>query len=723
MKRILILSANPNNTNQLRLDEEVREIQAAVDHSKNREQFEIKTRWAVRVDDLQPILLDLTPQIVHFSGHGGGSQGLALENEMGQQQMVSATALAGLFKLFKANVECVFLNACYSQEQAKAIYQHINCVIGMNQAIGDHAAIKFAKGFYRALASEKTYKEAFEFGCNAIDLQSLPESSTPVLKLKKRSKSTQTKRNQVQGDVETSVSSLIRMKRVFISYRSKSPDQDLAQQFYEALKAAGHEAFMAGESIRLGETWLQRIHAELELCDYFLLLLSEQSAVSEMVTEEVRQAKLLGGNRKDQRPIILPIRVNFPLNSPLNYNLRGYLQNIQQREWKSKEDTPGIIQEMLSLLATGHAPTVGTSEPMIPNEDSPDSPPLPIAEPELYREPGGSVPLESGLYVERQPIEADCYREIVQPGALIRIKAARQMGKTSLMARVLNYAKEQGYQAIPISFQRADSKLFTDLDQFLRWLCEQIGRRLKRANQLEDYWKGYGSKDKCNAYLEECILEEIDSPIVLGLDEVDLVFPHRAVADDFFGLLRSWYESARYGDSGSELWAKLRLVVVHSTEAYVPLNINQSPFNVGMNVELPELNQTQVQDLAQRYGLSWNGQQVKQLVTLVGGHPYLVRKALYHLRRQEMTFAQLIQEAPTEAGIFTDHLRRHLLNLQQYPDLAEALRQIVTKNKPTEFNSTLAFQLESMGLVCLQGNQATIRCDLYRHYFRDQIKS
>jgi AAA-like domain/TIR domain/CHAT domain len=719
VKKILILSANPKNTNQLCLDQEVREIQAALKECRNRDKFEIMTHWAVRVDDLQPILLDHTPDIVHFAGHGGGSQGLALENEVGQVQLVSSTALAGLFKLFKEDVECVFLNACYSEEQAKAIYQHINCVIGMNQAIGDVAAIKFAKGFYRALGTDRTYKEAFEFGCNAIDLQSIPESSTPMIKQRKP---TQARRKQVQSDQVKAVSPTTNTTRVFISYRSQSPDRELAQQFFQALTTAGHEAFMAGESIRLGETWTVRIDTELEQSDYFLLLLSEQSAVSEMVTEEVRRAKWLRDSRADQRPIILPIRVNFPMNSPLNYDLRGYLQNIQQRQWKSPADTPVLIQEVVTLLSTGHAPAMVASEPVIPYEDSPDQPPLPVAEPELYREPGGSVPLSSGLYVERPPKETDCYREIVQPGALIRIKAPRQMGKTSLMARVLNHAKEQGYQAIPISFQRADNKLFTDLDQFLHWFCVQIGRRVKRLNQLEDYWKGDNSKDKCITYLEECILEEIDSPIVLGLDEVDLVFPHREVADDFFGLLRSWYESARYGDASSDLWAKLRLVVVHSTEAYIPLNINQSPFNVGMTVELPEFNQTQVQDLAQRYGLTWGGQQVEQLVSLVGGHPYLVRKALYHLRRRDVTLEQMLSEASTEAGIYIDHLRRHLLNLQRYPELTEALRQVVIKSKPTDLNSKSAFKLESMGLVSLQGNQATIRCDLYRSYFRDHLQ-
>jgi serine/threonine-protein kinase len=510
--------------------------------------------------------------------------------------------------------------------------------------------------------------------------------------------------------------------RVFISYRSQDPDLTLAQQFYEGLKAAGHEAFMAGESIRLGENWPERIDRELEQCDYFLLLLSEKSATSEMVTEEVRRARELRDRRSEHKPIILPIRVNFPIDSPLNYDLRGYLQRIQQREWKSPADTSVILQEVLRLLSSGETPPpVEPPQMAVPVVDSPDRPPLPVAEPEVHREPGGAVPLTSSLYVERPPIEADCFEEILQSGALIRIKAPRQMGKTSLMSRILDRAREEGYQAIPLSLQRADSALLSDLDRFLRWFCEQVGRRLKRLNQLEEYWQGYGSKDKCIAYFEECLLEELDTPLVIGLDEVDRVFPHQEIADDFFALLRSWYEFARYGDMNSELWEKLRLVVVHSTEVYVPLDINQSPFNVGTNIELPEFTSAQVQDLARRYGLGWSTHQVEQLMTLVGGHPYLVRKALYHIRRQDAILEELEQTAPTEAGIYSDHLRRHLWNLRQYPKLVEGFRQVVIKNKPVELDAESAFKLDSMGLVTLQGNDVTPRCDLYRYYFRAHL--
>ena len=184
--KILILAANPQNTDCLRLDEEVREIQTALEGCRNASEFEIMTRWAVRVDDLQKALLDSDPQMVHFSGHGGGEQGLVLENELGKLQMVSTKALAALFSLFQDTIECVCLNACYSEVQAEAIHQSIDCVVGMNQPIGDRAAIKFAQGFYTAIGAKRSFQDAYAFGCNAIALQNHPDVSVPALKYRRR---------------------------------------------------------------------------------------------------------------------------------------------------------------------------------------------------------------------------------------------------------------------------------------------------------------------------------------------------------------------------------------------------------------------------------------------------------------------------------------------------------------------------------------------------------
>ncbi|KST63727.1 CHAT domain-containing protein [Mastigocoleus testarum] len=186
MKKILIFSANPKNTEKLRLDEEVREIQKALKQSQNREQFQIFTFLAVRVEDLRRSLLEHQPTIVHFSGHGSGAEGLALENNSGEMQLLSTESLGRLFGLFQSQIECVLLNACYSQEQAEVIHQHIDYVVGMNQAIGDVAAIEFAIGFYDALFAGRSYEECFVVGRASIDLQGIPEYSTPQLKARKR---------------------------------------------------------------------------------------------------------------------------------------------------------------------------------------------------------------------------------------------------------------------------------------------------------------------------------------------------------------------------------------------------------------------------------------------------------------------------------------------------------------------------------------------------------
>ena len=184
-QRILILAANPVGTNQLRLDEELREIEQGLARARQREQFEIKSALAVRSRDIHRSILDFKPHIVHFSGHGTGQDGLVFEDETGQAKLVDAFALARLFKLFANRVNCVVLNACYSEVQARAIAQYIDYVIGMSQAVGDRAAIEFAVGFYDALGAGESIEFAYELGCTLIQIQGISEQLTPKL-LKKQ---------------------------------------------------------------------------------------------------------------------------------------------------------------------------------------------------------------------------------------------------------------------------------------------------------------------------------------------------------------------------------------------------------------------------------------------------------------------------------------------------------------------------------------------------------
>lgn len=488
--RILILTANPVATERLRLDQEVKAIRAGLERAKSRDQFEVDSRWAVTPDDLRRSLLDYEPQIVHFSGHGLGEEGLVLEDETGNPRFASAPALANLFALFRGQIICVLLNACYSEIQAAAIHQTVDVVIGMNQAIGDRAAIQFAIGFYDALGAGRSVAQAYEFGCNAIDFEDMKQRLIPILKTRQR----------------------------------------------EEQESAGSESI-------------------------------------------------------------------------------------------------------------------------------------------VLEQPEGQVSLGSRFYVERPPIEAECFAAIVKPGALIRVKAARQMGKTSLMTRILDYGTQKGYRPVPVYFQEADGETFGNLEQFLMWFCSTVAEELNLPDQLEDFWaRGrLTHKQKCTNYMRQ-LLDEMSQPLALGLDEVDLVFQHLKIAQDFFALLRAWHERGK----NEPAWQKLRLVIVHSKEVYIPLDMHQSPFNVGLPIELPEFTLTQVKDLGERHKLSLTEAELSQLMTMVGGHPYLIRVALYELARGRINLSQFLQVAPTEEGPYDDHLRRHLRNLREHPNLVAAIKQVIS---------------------------------------------
>ncbi|MEM1242083.1 MAG: AAA-like domain-containing protein [Cyanobacteria bacterium P01_H01_bin.26] len=549
-KTILILTANPSDTSRLRLDEEVREIQEGLNLSAERDSFDVVSQWATRPDDLRRALLKYRPQIVHFSGHGAGSAGLLLENDVGEAKPVSSSALSRLFSLFPS-VECVLFNACYSQVQADAIANHIDYVIGMGDAMGDRAAIEFAVGFYDALGYGHPVPFAYQLGLSAIALEGIDEVATPILK--------------------------------------------------------------------------------------------------------VRQ---------------------------------------------------------------GLEKSINPSEPTASADLKKANPPPPVEKSVVLEEPEGLVPLDSPFYMERLPIETDCYETVVRPGSLIRIKAPRQLGKTSLLVRTLAHARSQGFETVRLSFQTSDNDTLNDLDEFLQWFCCSVTEELDLDDRLADYWKGArGIVRRCQRYFERYLLTELEQPLVLGLDEVDQVFEHPEIATDFFGMLRVWHEEGKT----NPLWRKLHLVIVHSKEVYVPLSINRSPFNVGLPIELRELNETEIEALITRHQLSLTPHQKQQLVELVGGHPYLLRAALYQLARGRISLSQLLEEAPTEGGLYSDHLRRHLLNLEADEDLLSAFKQVIPNYRPVQIGSTEAFKLHSMGLVKYDGNSVVPLCGLYRQYFQSRL--
>jgi transcriptional regulator with XRE-family HTH domain len=329
--------------------------------------------------------------------------------------------------------------------------------------------------------------------------------------------------------------------------------------------------------------------------------------------------------------------------------------------------------------------------------------------------PNGAVPLGSPFYLERTPVEAQIDREIRKPGALVRIKAPREMGKTSLLLRILDTAKSLGYQTVSLNLAQVDEATLSDLDRFLRCICANVARQLQLKPMLDEYWdEDLGSKISCTAYFQDYLLAKISTPLVLAFDEMNHIFEHPQIAKDFLPLLRSWYEEAKT----LAIWQKLRLIVVHSTEIYIPLQLNQSPFNVGLPIQLDPFSLAEVQQLARCYGLDWDDRaEAGQLMELVGGHPALVNVALYHLSRGDITLAQLLKTASTSTGIYHHHLQRHWVTLQQQPELASVIQSIVSASDFALVNPILSYKLSSMGLIKLDREHQTLSCQLYQQFF------
>jgi len=340
------------------------------------------------------------------------------------------------------------------------------------------------------------------------------------------------------------------------------------------------------------------------------------------------------------------------------------------------------------------------------------------------------VPLDSHFYIERygneslgRTLESLCYEVIKQPAALIRIKAPRQMGKTSLLDRILAQAHNYNYQIVRLNFQDVDKIKFESLNTFLYWFCVYVNRELNFAECIDDFWREstIGSKISCKSFFQGYLFKQIDTPLVLACDELDVLFGYPEIAQGFLGLLRSCIEEANNRD----IWKQLRLVLVYCTENYGLLDINHSPFNVGQSIELTEFTPAQVEELVRRHQLNLVDDLVSQLMAIAGGHPYLIRLLLYHLAQSNShnsaDLQKILRDAPTDAGIYSQHLRRHLGILRENKKLASVFIQIINQPEVVKLDPLIGYQLYSMGLIKWQGNRAIPRCELYSQYFREHL--
>ena len=502
------------------------------------------------------------------------------------------------------------------------------------------------------------------------------------------------------------------MPKIFISYkRNVEPDTPVAKAVYEALRNE-HEVFI-DTTIQVGENWAERIQQEIKSADFLIVLLSEHSIHSEMVIAEIETAH--HHHKAYSKPAILPVRLAF--NEALVYPLSAYLNPLQWALWTMEADTPQLINELEQAISGGNLP-VDQSQMEATQVKPPET--LPTAFADVSRDQGsleGTMPPQSPFYIERSTdhdaVQAICGTN----GVTITIKGPRQMGKSSLLNRVLAVGRGNGMRAAFIDFQILDKATMQDPTSFYREFCSLLSYEFDIEDLTEKFWGlPLGPVPKTTNYIRKHLLSSIpDKPLLLAMDEVERMFAS-PFQSDFFSMLRSWHNNRAVVPD----WTRLNLALVTSTEPYQLItDLNQSPFNVGIVVELTDFTPVQVTELNRRYGTPLSPDELGKLFGLLGGHPYLTRKALYLVASRRLNFDQLMLNASEDDGPFGDHLRNHLFRMADQKELKEALVSVIQHHRCADEHAF--FRLRGAGLIRRVGSDVLPRNRLYSDYFAKRL--
>jgi hypothetical protein len=386
----------------------------------------------------------------------------------------------------------------------------------------------------------------------------------------------------------------------------------------------------------------------------------------------------------------------------VKHNIRIHLYSYYDGE----VGNPALPQKLAA--AGGALPRVSTA---LPKATTPHPP-------AAIDSVGGAVPLNSHFYIARAA-DVEFIRAVSRQESIVLVKGARQMGKTSLLARGLQRAREVGAKIVLTDMQMLNEKQLATADTLLLTLATLLASRLALGVSPRAIWDpDLGANMNMDWFMETEVLGRLTEPVVWGLDEVDRLFacPY---AGEVFGLFRSWHNRRALEPDGP--WSRLTLAIAYATEAHLFISdLNQSPFNVGTRLTLEDFTLEQVAELNRRYGSPLQTVEIARFVDLVGGQPYLVRQGLDELASGRLDLAALEEQATHDEGLFGDHLRRILLSLTREPEMAEAVRQLL--DGPATLSVETFYRLRSAGIVIGESaDEAHIRCRLYRIYLERHL--
>lgn len=483
----------------------------------------------------------------------------------------------------------------------------------------------------------------------------------------------------------------IRKKRgeITILYkRNAQPDEQILTLLESRLRSEGYQVFV-DRHLQVGMEWAREIEQRVSKAYAVIVLLSAGAATSEMLAYEIQVAH--EAEQKTGRPRILPVRINF--ESALPSALGAVLDGIQYAGWKSSADNERLVGQIFDSLQNPQASS---------------------ARPIKLETVGGAVPLDSKFYILR-PTDEDFYEAIARRDSIILIKGARQMGKTSLMARGIQEARKAGAKVILTDFQKLNASHLESIDNLFITLADSFADQLDLDVSLADSWNSRrGPSMNFERFLRREILAKISYPLLWGMDEIDRLFSCN-FGSEVFGLFRSWHNERSLDPTGP--WQNLTLAIAYATEAHMFItDMNQSPFNVGTRLVLSDFTGEQVDELNRRYDSPLrDGTELGRFYDLVAGQPYLTRRGLHEMASRRLGFWDFEAQAARDEGPFGDHLRRLLVSLAQDNNLLEIIRALLAGRhvaSPEAF-----YRLRSAGLVSGESaRDMKLRCKLYQLY-------
>jgi tRNA A-37 threonylcarbamoyl transferase component Bud32 len=491
-------------------------------------------------------------------------------------------------------------------------------------------------------------------------------------------------------------SAAVSLRIVLLGKRNQQTDEQVLKLLETRLAADGHSVFI-DRHLSIGVEWAREIERQLRSADAVIPLLSATSVSSEMIAYTVQVAHEAAQHHQG-KPRLLPIRVGY--DGSLPDTLAGILDPLRHAVWNGPQDDQHLLAELLTSLRTSETPT-------------------PAPHRRKMESVGGAVPLDSEFYIVR-PTDEEFHAAIARQDTIVLIKGARQMGKTSLLARGLQQERETGARVVLTDFQKLDAFQLESIEMLLLTLAETLADQLDlEARPDQDWTPRRGASFNFERYLRREVLEKIPCQLVWGLDEVDRLFSHD-YGSQIFGLFRSWHNARALDPTGP--WQRLTLAIAYATEAHLFItDLNQSPFNVGTRLVLEDFSFEQVAELNQRYDAPLRGtSEVERYMRLVRGHPYLVRRGLHEMATHCAPLATFEEQIDRDEGPFGDHLRRILVLLARDPVLCDAVREVL-QGRPCPTQEGF-YRLRSAGIISGDSNRdATPRCQLYATYLERHL--